>query len=124
MPLAHQKYLYYSAEEFQAWAQSVGEQTNTVIKLFLAAGLEPEQGYKACRPLWTRITNELSRHLACPYDEYIRSDILSDLGRRYIDHPAYQVYIQLLYNNQDPMETDECCEHICRLANDHDDSEY
>lgn len=51
MPLAHQKYLSYSAEEFQVWAQTVGEQTSTVIKLFLAAGREPEQGYKACASL-------------------------------------------------------------------------
>ncbi len=71
-----------------------------------------------------RTRYELSRHLQYPYDEYLRSDILSDLGRRYSDHPAYQVYIQLLYNNQDPMETDEWCEHICRLANGHVDSEY
>ena len=71
-----------------------------------------------------RTRYELSRHLQYPYDEYLRSDILSDLGRRYSDHPAYQVYIQLLYNNQDPMETDAWCEHICRLANGHVDSEY
>lgn len=71
-----------------------------------------------------RTRYELSRHLTYPYNEYLRSDILSDLGRRYSDHPAYQVYIQLLYNNQDPMETDEWCEHICRLAHGHNDSEY
>ena len=71
-----------------------------------------------------RTRYELSRHLTYPYDEYLRSDILSDLGRRYSDHPAYQVYIQLLYNNQDPMETDAWCDHICRLAHGHDDSEY
>jgi len=71
-----------------------------------------------------RTCYELSRHLESPYDEYLRSDILSDLGRRYNDHPAYQVYIQFLYNNQDPMETDEWCEHICRLAHGHVDSEY
>lgn len=67
---------------------------------------------------------ELSRHLEYPYDEYLRSDILSDLARRYNDHPAYQVYIELLYNNQDPMETDEWCDHIYRLAHGHNDSEY
>jgi len=71
-----------------------------------------------------RTRYELSRHLEYPFDEYLRSDILSDLGRRYNDHPAYQVYIQLLYNNQDPMETEEWCEHICRLAHGHVDSEY
>ena len=71
-----------------------------------------------------RTRYELSRHLTYPYNEYLRSDILSDLGRRYSDHPTYQIYIQLLYNNQDPMETDEWCEHICRLANGHVDSEY
>jgi len=51
MPMAHQKYLSYSAEEFKVWAQSVGEQTSTVISLFLNDGREPEQGYKACASL-------------------------------------------------------------------------
>ncbi|KNZ40148.1 hypothetical protein [Acetobacterium bakii] len=71
-----------------------------------------------------RTRYELSRHLECPYNEYLRSDILSDLARRYSDNSAYQIYIQLLYNNQDPMESDEWCEHIYRLAHGHDDSEY
>ena len=36
-----------------------------------------------------RTRYELSRHLTYPYNEYLRSDILSDLGRRYSDHPTY-----------------------------------
>lgn len=70
-----------------------------------------------------RTRYELSKYLEYPYDEYLRSDILSDLAGRYWDNPAYKVYIQLLYNNQDPMETDEWCEQIYRLAHGHDDSE-
>jgi hypothetical protein len=68
-----------------------------------------------------RTRYELSRHLEYPYDEYLRSDILSDLAGRYSDNPAYKAYIQLFYNNQDPMESDEWCEHIYRLAHGHDD---
>ena len=51
-----------------------------------------------------RTRYELSRHLNYPYDEYLRSDILSDLGRRYSDHPAYQVYICLLYTSPSPRD--------------------
>ncbi|MBF4691588.1 hypothetical protein [Fusibacter ferrireducens] len=69
----------------------------------------------------TRYT--LSKYLEPPYDEFMRSDILSGLAGRYYDHPAYKIYIQLLYNNQDPMDSDEWVDHITNLTHDHDDSE-
>ncbi len=59
---------------------------------------------------------ELSKHLIHPYDVYLRSDILSDLSVRYTDNPTYQFYIQLFYDGQDPMETDEFNNHIYRLS--------
>lgn len=65
---------------------------------------------------------ELSRYLDKPYDEYLRSDILSNMAGRYSDNPAYQVYIQLYHDNLDPMESDEWVEHIMNLA--HGDEDY
>lgn len=58
--------------------------------------------------------------LSCHLDDYeslcLRSDILSNLGGRYSGTPAYDTYVQLFYNNQDPMESDEWITHICNLA--------
>lgn len=47
---------------------------------------------------------ELSQHLPSPYDEALRSDILSDLGGRYSDHPAYRRYLDLMHDGRDPLE--------------------
>lgn len=51
MPMEHRKYLSYNADEFTRWAQSVGQFTAKVVDCFLAAGKEPEQGYKSCASL-------------------------------------------------------------------------
>ena len=45
----------------------------------------------------------LSQYLPAPYDESLRSDILSDLAGRYADHPAYQRYIELTHDKKDPL---------------------
>lgn len=71
-----------------------------------------------------RTRHKLSRHLPHPYDDYLRSGILSDLAGRHNDNPAYQAYMKLLYDNQDPMESDEWVRHICGLAHGHDDSKH
>lgn len=70
-----------------------------------------------------RIRYTLSRHLEAPDGEFMRSDILSGLAGRYHNHPAYQPYIQLYYNNQDPMQSDEWVNHIWNLAHGYGDSE-
>ena len=44
----HRKYLNCNAEEFAAWAAEVGPKTLAVVKFFLSAGREQEQGYKSC----------------------------------------------------------------------------
>ena len=51
MPLAHQKYLAYNAEDFSRWAMSMGPMTEKVVQHFLTSGVAPEQGYKACASL-------------------------------------------------------------------------
>ena len=47
----HQKYLNYNAQEFMDWASAVGPCTETVVRYFLTAGKEAEQGYKSCASL-------------------------------------------------------------------------
>lgn len=64
---------------------------------------------------------KLSKYLEHPYDELLRLDILSDLGGRYAKDPAYEAYINLLYNGQDPMDSDEWISHITSLAQESDD---
>ena len=44
----HRKYLNCNAEEFVAWAAEIGPKTLAVVKYFLSAGREQEQGYKSC----------------------------------------------------------------------------
>lgn len=51
MPEAHRKFLQYNAEEFEAWATTVGPKTLEVTHHFLTSGKEAEQGYKSCASL-------------------------------------------------------------------------
>jgi hypothetical protein len=48
MPPEHQKYLTYNPEEFENWAEYIGEHTSKVVHHFLYSDKEPEQGYKYC----------------------------------------------------------------------------
>lgn len=47
----HRKYLNYNTESFVQWAQGIGINTEKVIRYFLSAGKEAEQGFKACASL-------------------------------------------------------------------------
>lgn len=51
MPDNHKKYLMYNKEAFLEWAATVGDNTLTVVRVFLESGNVPEQGYKACASL-------------------------------------------------------------------------
>jgi hypothetical protein len=66
---------------------------------------------------------ELSYHLNSYEQECLRSEILSNLAGRYGGTPAYDSYVQLFYNKQDPMESTEWVTHICNLAHISLDSE-
>jgi hypothetical protein len=48
MPEKHRRYLRYNADDFRAWAKTVGDSTETVMDHFLKSGSSPEQGYKNC----------------------------------------------------------------------------
>lgn len=68
-----------------------------------------------------RARYELSRHLPHPYDEELLGNIVSDLAGRYSDDPAYQLYMKLMYDNRDSMESDEWANKIYRLAHGRQD---
>lgn len=46
----------------------------------------------------------LSWYLDEDQGEFLRMDILSNLGRRFHDDPAYELYRNILYSGGDPME--------------------
>lgn len=49
----------------------------------------------------------LSRHMDPEQGELLRSDILENLGQRYSDDPAYQMFKNLMYDGGDPMDFHE-----------------
>lgn len=63
-----------------------------------------------------KLRYELSGYLSAPEREALQCDILRDLAGRYAGTAAYDTYIQLFYNNQDPMASDEWVRSICTLA--------
>ncbi|MDD4679866.1 MAG: hypothetical protein PHP79_03110 [Clostridia bacterium] len=71
-----------------------------------------------------RTRYELIRYLDTPYNEYLQSDILSNLAARYYDYPAYESYVKYMCGNQYPMESDEWVDHILKLAHGHESNKY
>ena len=47
---------------------------------------------------------QLSQHMDEDHGELLRSDILENLGRRYYNSPAYQLFTEIQYDGGDPME--------------------
>lgn len=46
----------------------------------------------------------LSQYLDEEHGELLRLDIMENLGERFINNPAYELYKQLLYDGGDPMD--------------------
>ena len=67
---------------------------------------------------------ELSRYLPDQQGELLRGEILSDLGGRYSDHPAYAAYIGLFHDDFDPMDSDEWLHHIIQVAQGNSSNKY
>ena len=94
MPLAHQKYLTYNADDFTRWAMSVGPMTEKVVQHFLTSGAAPEQGYKSCASLTKlgdrygkeRLENACGRILAYSTTPSVRN--ISSLLKNGQDRPA------------------------------------
>lgn len=51
MPPDHQKYVAWNGDRFKSWAAKIGENTVTVVRLFLESHKVEQQGYKACMAL-------------------------------------------------------------------------
>ena len=51
MPPDHQKYIQWNGERFISWAEKVGPNTTSVIRLFLNRYAVEQQGYKSCMAL-------------------------------------------------------------------------
>lgn len=62
----------------------------------------------------------LSRYLPDYEKKSLRDEILSNLTGRYSCSEAYQQYMELFYNKQDPMDSDAYVEHLIRLAHGQD----
>ncbi len=94
MPLAHQKYLEYTPEDFTAWARSVGDFTEKTIACFLNAGKVPEQGYKYCVGLM-KAADRYTPHRV----ENACRRLLSATNK-----PSLRNIIMILKNGQDRLE--------------------
>ncbi len=51
MPEDHQKYLEWNGDRFRSWAKTIGENTYTIIDVFLTSGRVEQQSYKGCMGL-------------------------------------------------------------------------
>jgi len=51
MPPDHQKYVTWNGDRFKSWAAKIGENTVSVVRLFLESHKVEQQGYKACMAL-------------------------------------------------------------------------
>jgi len=51
MPPEHQKYLTWNDDRFRKWGRNIGENTFTVVDVFLTNPKVEQQGYKACMAL-------------------------------------------------------------------------
>ncbi|MGI5989805.1 MAG: Mu transposase domain-containing protein [Lachnospiraceae bacterium] len=94
MPLAHQKYLEYTPEDFTAWARSVGYSTEKTVACFLNAGKVPEQGYKYCVGLMKAADRYTPRRV-----ENASRRLLSATN-----NPSLRNIIMILKNGQDKLE--------------------
>ena len=67
---------------------------------------------------------KLSLHLTPPYRESVRNEILSNLASRYYEYPAYGIYLELMHDNNDPMESDEYVKQLLQIAKGTSNSRY
>lgn len=64
----------------------------------------------------------LLRYLVPIDAQNLKSDIYDNLACRHSDNKSYQTYLKMLYNEQDPMESDEHCQMLQRLQEGTDET--
>ena len=87
----HRKYLNYNTEDFTLWAKGIGTGTEKVVKYFLAAGKEAEQGFKACSNL-----TKMAEKYGAERLEAVCARVLS-----HTTAPSIRVITTVLKNGQD-----------------------
>ena len=70
-----------------------------------------------------RARYKLSFHLTPPYDEYMRMEIFSGMGRRYGGDPVYDAYLAIRGFDEydDAIDTAFHVDRMLRLSDGHDD---
>jgi len=71
-----------------------------------------------------RLRYLLSWHIPDDVGRTIRGEIVSDLHGSYYDYPAYQSFISRYFDGQDPFESDRYCNHLEKLSNGEESSEF
>lgn len=94
MPAEHRKYLAYNSDDFTAWAQDIGCNTVRVVKYFLSAGREPEQGYKSCASL-TKLNDKYGHD---------RLENACEKVLEYTSQPSIRIISTMLKNGQDKVK--------------------
>ena len=97
MPPDHQKYLQWNGERFLRWAEQIGENTEAVIRHFLAMHAVEEQGYKACMAL-LKLTDKYP-------PERLENACRKALS--YTPQPSYKSIQSILKSGQDKLLLDE-----------------
>lgn len=95
MPEEHRKYLTYSKEDFISWAEHNGGSTTKVVKYFLLADQEPEQGYKSCASL-TKLSDKYGHE---------RLENACQKVLEYTMQPSIRMISSILKNGQDRVQT-------------------
>lgn len=100
MPEAHRRYLSYNKDAFLSWAESAGSSVSAVIRQFLEAGKEPEQGYKYCVSLMKAA------------DRYglARVDAACERALAFSSTPALRSILTILKNGQDKIPLNQAAE--------------
>lgn len=103
MPEAHRRYLSYNKDAFLSWAESAGSSVSAVIRQFLEAGKEPEQGYKYCVSLMKAA------------DRYglARVDAACERALAFSSTPALRSLLTILKNGQDKIPLNQAAGSTC-----------
>ena len=97
MPIKHQKYLLYNADEFRMWAKSIGADTEVVVTRFLSGGSEPEQGFKQCASM-TKLASKYGHE---------RLEKACNRALFYSSEPSLRTISTILKNGQDKINDSE-----------------
>ena len=77
------------SDDYKAWDECPDADNSELIYEFCKLTDAMIKDIQHLKAECIRTRYELSKHLKSPHDEYLRSDILSDLGGVYYDYTAF-----------------------------------